>query len=48
MSRTANGRNEIARKAWTKPEFVMPLPIDRTRGGGGAINDQDDIFYATS
>ena len=48
MSSTGNGRRAGARKAWTKPELVMPVPIERTRGGIGPANDQDDVFYNVS
>jgi hypothetical protein len=33
------------RKVWKTPELrILPVPT-RTQGGGGDVDDQDDIFY---
>lgn len=36
------------RREWKTPTLRMVAPARRTRGGGGDINDQDDIFYTSS
>lgn len=36
------------RKAWSKPEIRAVITVDRTRGGFGGLQDQDDLFYRTS
>lgn len=48
MSDTVNGRADSVRKTWTKPEVGMPVPVERTRGGIGDPDDQDDVFYNLS
>jgi hypothetical protein len=36
------------RKTWETPKLrILPVP-GKTQGGGGDVNDQDDIFYKKS
>ena len=34
--------------AWTKPVLRTSVPVSRSRGGGGDVDNQDDIFYRIS
>lgn len=45
---TTNSKPSEARKPWQKPELRAASPARRTRGGAGAINDQDDTWYTLS
>jgi hypothetical protein len=36
------------KERWTPPVVRETIPARKTAGGGGDINDQDDIFYVTS
>ena len=42
---TENKETKGARKVWETPKLkILPVPT-KTQGGGGDVNDQDDIFY---
>jgi hypothetical protein len=45
---TKTVEKQAPRKDWQKPELRSVVPAARTRGGGGDINDADDIFYDAS
>ena len=36
------------REEWSVPAIRSVVPLAHTRGGGGDINDQDDVFYDLS
>jgi len=46
MTKTVETRTP--RKDWRKPELRSVIPAERTRGGGGDAEDQDDTFYDAS
>lgn len=44
----ASGGEISERQEWTAPVIRETIPVRHTAGGGGDINNQDDIFYVTS
>lgn len=48
MTKNSDGYRSVERREpWTSPAIRTIVPVDRTRGGGGDLNDQDDTFYVS-
>lgn len=45
---TKTVETQTPRKDWKKPELRSVVPASRTRGGGDAARDQDDVIYDAS
>jgi hypothetical protein len=41
-------KSNESRKVWKKPEIREVSPAQKTAGGAGDLNDQDDIWYTLS
>jgi hypothetical protein len=39
--------NENERREWSTPKIGLIAPVERTRGGGGDVDDQDDFWYVS-
>ena len=39
---------ESVLEEWSAPAVKTIVPLDRTRGGAGVVDDQDDTFYKIS
>ncbi|HVH49382.1 MAG TPA: hypothetical protein VM760_05830 [Sphingomicrobium sp.] len=47
---STDGRTDLNtdRKDWKAPELRSVVPLRRTAGGIGDLNDQDTVFYNAS
>ena len=48
MSADKHSELATARKDWKVPELRSVVPLGRTAGGIGDLNDQDTVFYNAS